>query len=275
MKNIIKCILINCSYLPNLRSATTSLKARVAIMSTTTTTPTPNRSSDLESIRDKFETNVYNLLELQELISMDHEGVYVNEEAPNQDIINFYEHLNNTDKEKGNVPTQKLKATGHADWGFSVRKLPVSYFRSRDVLEELMISKKHRHESKKYCIQAAKMSMREIMNWFFVSCSCNMQYYLANKSELEADLGRSLSVDFNATDDLEVRRLEQELFYVNMCKIFGTGGDEDDKVEPDGKQILYDKSYMLKDFSVISFDGNEMHATAVRDNNYFIFLTSF
>lgn len=261
MKKIIKNILLNCSYhLSGLRIP------RATKMTATATT------IDLESIRVKFETCKYNLAELRDIFSLDHEGAYVDPEAPNQDIINYYEHINNTDKDTGNVLTPKLKEARFSGWSLSVRKLPINYFISREALEEMMVTKKFRETPNKYCIEASKMSIREIMSSFYVPCSCDMDYYLANKSELEADLGRK--IDLNASlNELEMKRLEQELFYVNMCKIFGAGGNEDDRVEPDGKELLFDKSYMLSDFHVIFFDGNEMHGTAIRDKNYFLFFS--
>lgn len=270
MKKQIKNILLNYSYLPIFRSIT-SLKIRAANMASVSST-TSSTLNDPESIRAKFENYTYDLIKLPLLLSMDREGVFVNKEAPNQDIVNFYENLEQNRQVEDYIKSQKLIANGSSDWGFGARKLPMIYFRSREALEEMLISKQYR-TTDKYCIQAARMPIREIMRLFFVSCSSNMDYYLANKNELEADLGRSLQTD--SSNKLEMKRLEQELFYVNMCKIFGTAGNQDDNVQPDGKEVLYDKTYMLKDFSILSFDGNEIHGTAIRGDCYFVFFNSF
>ena len=100
-----------------------------------------------------------------------------------------------------------------------------------------------------------------------------VDYYLAHQSELEIDLGRQLPPDFDPSDVQAVKKLEQELFYVNMCKIFGKEND-DDIVEVDNAEVLYDKSFMLKDFHILTFDGSDIYATAIRDSLYFLFYYS-
>lgn len=67
--------------------------------------------------------------------------------------------------------------------------------------------------------------------------------------------------------------MEQELFYKNMCKIFSNGQESiDDDVVIDG---CHQKIYMIRDFKILSFDANDMYATAKRDNYYLVFFSAF
>lgn len=111
----------------------------------------------------------------------------------------------------------------------------------------------------------------------FIKFSCDMKYYLANKSEIDVDLGRQVDWNsFDPNDAMAVKKLEQELFYENMCKIFGRESDDDDRIEVDVKsEQLYEKSFMLSDFSIYAFDGNELHAIANRGDYYLLFHFDF
>ena len=50
-----------------------------------------------------------------------------------------------------------------------------------------------------------------------MNVSCNMEYYLNNREELEKDLNRKVTNEC----ELKEEKLEQELFYNLMCKWFG------------------------------------------------------
>ena len=106
--------------------------------------------------------------------------------------------------------------------------------------------------SRNYDILFAKISIREAMERMFVECSCDMDCYLTHRSELEVDLGRQLPPDFDPSDVKAVKKLEQELFYINMCKIFGQEND-DDLVEVDNAEVFYNKSFMLRDFRFLTY----------------------
>lgn len=98
-----------------------------------------------------------------------------------------------------------------------------------------------------------------------------MEFYLNNKNELEADLKHQLSIDI---DENVIKQLEDELFYINMCKVFGPEIEED-KVDIDGETIFFEKSFMLKNFNILFYDGNEIHAVAERGDYYLIFFNTF
>ena len=55
-----------------------------------------------------------------------------------------------------------------------------------------------------------------------------------------------------------------------MCKIFGQEND-DDLVEVNNDEVLYNKSFMLKDFHILTFDRSDIYATAIRDSFYLLF----
>ena len=201
---------------------------------------------------------------------MDNNGVYVNPRAPNPDVVDTMERRHEMPDK---VKTPKLKAESMGEWGACVQKVPQDYFKSRDTMDELEIEERDR-EVNKHCIRAAQISMRKALESIFVTLSCDMDFYVANRMELEADLSRKLSPDEDLNNEQVVKRLEQELFYATMCKIFGLPST-DDKIEMDGKEVLYDKSFMLKDFRVLSYDGNKIRATAERDNYYLLFMNMF
>jgi hypothetical protein len=115
-----------------------------------------------------------------------------------------------------------------------------------------------------------KTSLREALALLSVDLSCNMSYYVANKSELEHDLKRRISADVDLKDDLVLKKLEQELFYNMMIKLFGYLGYQsaDDDVQVDGEKILYGKSFMIRYCKLLHDDDNEMVITAQRENFY-------
>jgi hypothetical protein len=107
-----------------------------------------------------------------------------------------------------------------------------------------------------------KTSLKEALARLSVTLSCNMSYYLANKCELDKDLNRQISTDVDLEDELVLKKLEQELFYNMMVKLFGTSADDD--VHADGGSILHEKSFMISDIKLLDDDGNEMVITAKR-----------
>jgi hypothetical protein len=147
--------------------------------------------------------------------------------------------------------------------------LDQSYFESRESLEEAIIEERKR-EKRSECIEAPKISFKDALKAMKVDLSCNMEYYLANLNELEADLNRPIDINVIIDDKLEMRKLEQELFYKNLCKILSDGEEsKDDKVEKDGDYV---KTFMITDFRIFHFDGNNMYATAKRGNYYLVFI---
>jgi hypothetical protein len=69
-----------------------------------------------------------------------------------------------------------------------------------------------------------------------------------------------------------LKKIEQELFYSLMVKIFGEDeivSAEDDS-KPDNNDTLFEKSFILRDFHQY-LDGNYMYGSARRGDYYLIF----
>ena len=98
--------------------------------------------------------------------------------------------------------------------------------------------------------------------------------YLQNNTELEEDLGRSISCKLDLKNELSLTTPGQEFFYKLMCKIFG-GVSPADEVMIDNDKILYDKSFMISDFKILSHDGNIVWAIALRGNGYIMFVFEY
>ena len=244
----------------------------------TNTMATTIKNDEDEKIRLKFENYDYSLRFVPQVLGMSVEGVFVDNNAPyshSTNLIKFIEQRKQPGRQpkKNRVQTNKLKAKGSGDWSLGVCTVKRSFFRSREAFENITLSQDLRDYNDLCDILFAKISIREAMERMFVECSCDMDYYLTHRSELEVDLGRQLATDFDPSDVKVVKKLEQELFYVNMCKIFGQEND-DDLVEVDNVGALYNKSFMLRDFRFLSYDGNDMYAIAIRDSFYLLFYFS-
>jgi hypothetical protein len=120
-----------------------------------------------------------------------------------------------------------------------------------------------------------KVSINKAFQLLNVEVSCNMEYYLNHLDEIEKDLNRKVNeIELKETN----KKLEQELFYNQMCKLFGTEGVPgsydsilDKTIEP---ELVYERAYMLKDFRVF-YKMNYHCATAQRGNYYLLFQYSF
>ena len=98
-----------------------------------------------------------------------------------------------------------------------------------------------------------------------------MDFYLKNTNQLDTDLMRKVS-DLNFKNVQALKKIEQELFYRLMIKIFGEDeivSAEDDS-KPDNNDTLFEKSFILRDFHKY-LDGNYMYGSARRGDYYLIF----
>jgi hypothetical protein len=111
-----------------------------------------------------------------------------------------------------------------------------------------------------------KISIEELGTMGGMKCfSLNLDYYLANWEELEKDLGRSVERNLERTET-EWKQLSDELFYKQMCRIFGGPLDiDDDEQGEDGKK------FVITDFH-ITIDGGYFHASGRRGQFYILFL---
>ena len=161
-------------------------------------------------IREKLNKLRCPLQSIPNVLSIDSEGVFINDIEPYEDIIKELERVENHNTLKNYVLTPKLKNTEtHNDWYFCVSMINANYFESKESLDEMLVAKEIREIGSK-CIQADKITLREAFKALMVDVSCDMEHYLKNKNELEADLNRSISVDLDVENELVIKKLEQE-----------------------------------------------------------------
>ena len=66
-----------------------------------------------------------------------------------------------------------------------------------------------------------------------VEIGCEMDFYLQHENEIEKDLNRKVDICLIKDNIEKVKSLEEQLFYNQMCRLFGD--DEDDKDERNDK----------------------------------------
>ena len=218
------------------------------------------------SIKEKFKKQIFKLDNAPRLLYMDSSDVFVNMHAP---YPNEIDSLNSFNWHENKLKTEKLKCTSYSCWEFIVEAINSAHFDSREKLDDLFIPKENRTTSST-CVYLNKISINDAFGILNVKVKCNMDYYLNHPEEIEIDLNRKIKEeDFNSP------RLEQELFYTLMCKILGDG-EPSDKLDQAGKdETSFDKAFMLKDFHLLSNDGNIIHATAKRGDFYLLFFYAY
>lgn len=185
-----------------------------------------NKQSILENLIDN----------LPHLLEISHSGVF-------------------TKSNGSNVRCEKFKAKSYGDFLFNIRVISMKRFESREEFYEAVVPT-NRRDSTTNINEHAIISIEDAIKLLNVKIECNMSYYLNNRDELEKDLKRQVSEDELSTASCKI---EQELFFNLMCKLFGSERKDGDE-----------RSFMLKEFRVITRDGNYAVATAIRDDNYVI-----
>ena len=228
------------------------------------------------SIKEKLEKNIYSLDSSPRILYMNRiDGIHMNSNAP---YPGEKEALDASLLAKDvEIPTQKLKATSFGDWFCEVRIINSKHFDNREQFDNMYIEKSERTIYSDR-VSANRISIQNALQKLGITVSINIDYYLDNPIELENDLNRK--IDFNLDFNKEnLKKLEQELFYNLMCKLFGKGesGDNNVPVEADNDEnrALYNKAFMINDFRLLSFDGNDAFATAKRENYYLMFYSTF
>ena len=103
------------------------------------------------------------------------------------------------------------------------------YFENRQTLDRLFLGQFLGIEAK--IEQFGRVSIRNAILMCNVEISCDMDFYLQHPNEIEMDLNRSVDVCLIKDDIESLKRLEEELFYNQMCSLFGD--DVDDFLEDD------------------------------------------
>ncbi|CAF3006029.1 unnamed protein product, partial [Rotaria sp. Silwood2] len=189
------------------------------------------------SIKEKFERGIYSLKSVPRILDMDVTGIYINKNGlyPNE-----VESLEDMDWERDKLLTQKLKATSYGDWQFHIGMINTKHFENREKLDDMFVNKSERTISEA-CKNTERISIQKAIELFGIEFSCDMDWYLKNQNAIEEDLNRKLlSLDLN--DEYLMKKLEQELFYNQMCKLFG--GTEDDHNKPKDDDTIYEKCFI-------------------------------
>jgi hypothetical protein len=168
--------------------------------------------------------------------------------------------------------TTKLKADSYGDWYFEIRCIKTEHFESREKLDSLYIEESER-EGDRECHNAQRTSLQKAMQVLDVDLSCNMEYYLNHRDQIEHDLNRQIDFNHELDSAENHTRLEQELLFKLLCRLFVP---DDISNEDDISGISkYEKAFMLDDFRLLSSDGNDYFATAQRGDYFILFFARF
>ena len=210
------------------------------------------------SIKEKSQKQIYKL-KAPRLLYMNPSEVFVNKYAPYPNEADLFKW------DENKVKTEKIKGESYGYWDFIVQTINSGHFNSRGELDDLFLPNEFRTVSN-CCVQLNKIAINEAFERLNVDVSCNMDYYLKHPEEIEKDLNRE-----KKEDEFNSPRLEQELFYAQMCQIFGESETSDELEQAGKNETNFDKVFMLKDFHLLSNDGNSIYATAKRGNFYLLF----
>jgi hypothetical protein len=224
------------------------------------------------SFKSQFESKTYNILDIPRILEMENDEVFVNKKGlyPNE-----LESLQKNDnwEERDLVLTKKLKAVSCGDWQFHLGMINKIHFESRDKFDSLLRQKYEITKSNEEVKNIEQITIQNALKQHFgIKFSINMDYYLQKKNKIETELNHKVS-DFDLKDDDFARkRIEQELFYKQMCSIIGVMEDDDGRiVVSKDEDIIYEKSFILKDFRLLADICGRLHATAQRGNYFLVF----
>lgn len=221
-------------------------------------------SNSTMSIKEKFERGIYSLDYIPRILDMDITGVYIDKNGlyPNE-----VESLEHKDWPKHKILTPKLKATSYGDWQLNIGMINTTHFEDREKLDDMFVDKSERISSQR-CIKVGRISIQKAVKLLRIDFSCNMDWYLKNQHAIEEDLNRQI-LPLNLNDEYFMKSIEQELFYNQMCKLFGE--TEDDQNKPQDDETIYEKCFIVKDFHILHAYENYMFATGQRGNYYLLF----
>jgi hypothetical protein len=214
--------------------------------------------SKSSSIREKFESREYELAFVPRIILLENDQVFINVNGAYPDEIESLEKsgFDNTFMKE----TTKLKVTDLGDTQFYIGMIHERHFESREKLDEMYL-----RENGETMFEEMRniplISLRNVLESYPIQLSVNLDYYLKDVAEFENDL----------CEKSTLIKLEQELFYKQMCTLFGEIGNENDAIKCQDDETIYEKTFNLKDFRLLYIDGNSQSATAKRGNYYLLF----
>ncbi|CAG0902787.1 unnamed protein product [Darwinula stevensoni] len=213
-------------------------------------------------IKTGFEQGTYSVLLVPRVLTAEgaqRSGVYVHKDELHLDEIKWFEDMD-WGRDRFLMPILKTSSYGH--YVLHVGLIDTKYFESREQLDSLY-SKDWQDAEPCYpdatVTTIEQVSLREALKLMTVDIWCNMDYFLANRDEMEKDLARKLpNLDLDDKDLL--KQLEDELFYIQSVKIFGREEGDDEK-----------STVTFTDFRHLFFDGNERFGTARHGKHYVVF----
>lgn len=218
------------------------------------------------SLKEKLEKREFPLDKAPCILDMSNRNVFVNKEAQNPNELASFEDYNSY-WEEARVLTQKLKVDSYGSWELGIAVINTKHFENRQTLDRLFFAQ---YEIEPEIKQYGKISIQEAIEMCQVEIGCNMDFYLQNPNEIEKDLNRSVDI-CSIKDNIEaLKRLEDELFYNQMCSLFGDDVDdfENDQDESSDK---FNKVCTVKEFAIFIRDGNSVFATGRRGDFYLLF----
>jgi hypothetical protein len=105
-----------------------------------------------------------------------------------------------------------------------------------------------------------------------------MDFYLQHPNEINSDLNRSVDICLIKDDIEALKKLEEELFYNQMCSLFGDDADdflEDDENDQAESNDKFKKVCTVKEFAILFFDGNCVYATGTFISYFHIRISYF
>jgi len=233
-----------------------------------------NQLEKVETLSQKLERFYDIILEVPKIIGFGVDRICINKSVPNCDELNN-NWMNN------HCLTNKLKADNYGDWSLTIKMVNTKFFQSRDDFDEKVLCGDEKMDFPDKSFQ--KISFRKALNLFDVDVWCNMDYYLEHRNELDVDLARHCDLDVELKKDSESSiRLEEELLYKLLCKIFGEHhwkGVNDLKIghhiecneNTEKQSSSFDKDFYLEEFYYLIADSQSLTATAKRGNYYLLF----
>ncbi|CAF1033499.1 unnamed protein product [Brachionus calyciflorus] len=149
-----------------------------------------------------------------------YEGIFIHKNPPYPIEIDSFEDMNMNWK-RDKIRIDKLKVINKGDWEITISMVNTKYFKNRDMLDHILLANNRLSSKKEPRQNIKRISIQKALDYINTKLWINMEYYMKNRNELEADLMRKVS-DTELNDEHICKRIEQELFYRQMLKIFGS-----------------------------------------------------
>jgi hypothetical protein len=200
--------------------------------------------------------------DLPRIMSMNNSEVILNSKLLSTNDI---ESLEDIDENMNKVETLKFKATGYGSWDLHINVIKADHFENRNQLDQLFF---YDDTPDRMSQNIQRISIENALKFTGVEITIDMDFYLKNKDVLETDLKRSVT----DSDLQNLKKIEQELFYNQMCTIFGKQNDEGDYVKgkKNNKDDSFEKSFILRQFHKYTSGGN-LYGSSKRGDYYFLF----